>query len=199
MRLLYSKPSAFSRKVRLAAAALGISDRIELLAVNPVADRDMLREINPLGKIPVLVAEGVPIFDSSVICRYLDERFGPGTIIPLGDDKRMKACRLEALGDGVIEAGMLLRAEMMRSEGARDAGVESNQRGKVLAGLDYLEARASELGASWTVGQIAVASALGWLQFRLGDQGFFEGKTNLGTWYEALLRRPDVQETRPDA
>lgn len=199
MRLFYSKPSAFSRKVRLAAAALGISDRIELLAVNPVADRDMLREINPLGKIPVLVAEGVPIFDSSVICRYLDERFGPGTIVPLDEDRRVAAGRLEALGDGVIEAGMLLRAELMRPESARDASVESNQRGKVLAGLDYLEASQGDLGASWTVGQIAVASALGWLHFRLGDQGFFEGRTNLSTWYEAVLGRPDIQETRPDA
>lgn len=198
MRLFYSKPSAFSRKVRLAAAALGIADKIELVAVNPVADRKILQRINPLGKIPVLVVEGAPIYDSSVICRYLDESFGPGAVIPQADDARVNAARLEALGDGIIEAGMLLRAELMRHEGSRDPGVEANQRGKVLAGLDHLEANAVALGTSWTVGQMAVASALGWLHFRLGDQGFFEEREDLNAWYETMLGRDDVQETRPD-
>ena len=199
MRLFYSKPSAFSRKVRLTVAALGVADKIDLVAANPAADREMLRRINPLGKIPILLVEDSPIFDSPVICRYLDERFGPGTVIPRADDARVKAGRLEALGDGIIEAGMLLRAELMRSEGCRDAGVQANQRDKVQAGLDHLEANVPALAASWMVGQMAVTSALGWLQFRLGDQGFFEGRGNLNAWYDTVLGRDDVQETRPDA
>ncbi len=87
----------------------------------------------------------------------------------------------------------------MRPEGARDATVEANQYSKVTAGLDWIEANAAEILSGWTVGQITVASAVGWLQFRLADMALLDNHPALWDWYERTLKRGDMQDTLPEA
>lgn len=198
MQLYFSTPSAFSRKVRLVAAALGITDRITLVAVNPTTDIARLRAVNPLGKIPVLVDQaGTAIFDSPVICRYLDERYGPHGVIPANAQARLVAGTLEALADGITEAGMLLRAERMRSDHWRDDKAADHQRGKIATSLDYLESIVDAFGEDWTLGQIAIVATLGWLEFRLADEGFLNIRPKTRAWLASVSGRPDVRETAP--
>ncbi len=112
-----SAASPFARKVRIAAALLGLDDRIEILAADTNDDQDLLRSQNPLGKIPALVLEnGETIFDSAVIVEYLDWLAGGGKIIPGEPKARFRSLTQQALADGISDAAVLLRYEILWRE-----------------------------------------------------------------------------------
>lgn len=171
MKLYYSPPSPFSRKVRIVAAVLGLAPRLELIVADTLNPEDAIRQKNPLGKIPVLETdEGVSVYDSAVIVGYLDDLAGGGRVIPREPAERVAALTLEALADGLADAGLLQVYESrMRAENERSASWVAHQQGKVSRALAHLEAeppRQDFKGRAATVGEIALACALGYLDLR---------------------------------
>jgi glutathione S-transferase len=166
-RLLSAPASPFGRKVKIAAAVLGLMDRIAVETVDTAAADGPLRRDNPLGKIPVLIPDGAePIFDSRVIVEYLDILAGGGRLIPAEPRERIAVLTLQAVGDGMMDAGVLRRYEThRRGPGERSASWDADQAGKIARALAVLEARPPAEGRV-RIGEIAVACALGYLDFR---------------------------------
>lgn len=198
MILRTSLTSPFGRKPRLAAALLGLAGRIEVEAADFLDETDSLRQQNPLGKIPTLVlADGSTLYDSRVILEYLDYLAGSGRILPGEPAARFSALRLQALGDGILDAGVLRRLEtMFRDEPQRSARWLAYQSGKMSRALDALEA-APPSDTDILVGEIAVACSLGFIDFRLGDD-WRSARPRLAGWYERFAGRcPGFAETAP--
>jgi glutathione S-transferase len=197
--LLYSSPaSPFGRKVKIAAALLGLSDRIAVETVDTAAPDSALRRDNPLGKIPVLIpAGGRPIYDSRVILEYLDLLAGGGRLIPAEPGHRITALTLAALGDGIMDAALLRRYEThLRGPGERSPSVDANQAGKIARGLATLEAEPPATGTAG-VGEIAVACALGYLDFRF-EGAWRADHPRLVAWLDAFARTvPAYASTTP--
>ena len=166
MILRYSPASPYARKIRIAAELLGLSDRIRIEPASTADPNDSLRIQNPLGKIPTLIlADGSSLYDSRVIADYLDHLSGGGKLIPADPDKRFVALRLQALGDGVNDAALLIRYETAtRPAALRDPEAIALQQGKIDRALATLEA-APPAGPP-DIGQIALACALGYLDLR---------------------------------
>jgi len=197
MRLRYSKPSPFARKVRVAASLLGLA--LELEPADTLNPEDTLRRQNPLGKIPILLADdGEQWFDSRVILAYLDDVAGGGRILPADPKARLHAQRLEALADGLMDAGILRLYEgRFRSEEKHEPKWLDHQRGKMERTLEALEAHPPVLGPALTVGDIALACALGFLDFRF-DGAWRRTSPNLTAWLDGFIARvPDFSESAP--
>jgi len=167
-----SPPSPFGRKVKIAAAILGLADRIKIEITDTNDPSDSIRKQNPLGKIPALVLEdGSVLFDSPVILEYLDALAGGGKIIPREGPARWSTLRLHAIADGIMDAALLqVYEKRFRPEEHWVAKWTDYQAEKVTRALDVLEAAPPILGAMPDMGHIGVACALGYLDLR------FEGK-----------------------
>ena len=193
MKLFSAPASPFARKVLACAIARGILDQITV--VPATGESPDLVAANPLGKLPCLVTDdGVALFDSRVICEFLDT---VGNVFPMFPDHgmRMRALRLQALGDGIADAAVLSRGEGARpAEAARDQ-VLSVQRGKVTRSLDVLEAETPSLHVD--IGSLSVACALGYLDFRFASQPWRDGRPKLTAWYEAIMKHPCLAQTAP--
>ena len=167
MLLRTTLTSPFGRKARLAALRLGLMDKIKLSGADPMNPDDQLRKENPLGKIPALILDnGQAVFDSRVILEYFDHLAGGGKIIPSDFDARIKCLTLQALGDGVMDAAILIVYEARhRPEAIHHQPWLDYQRGKVERGLAALAANPPDANA-FNAGTIAVACALGYLDWR---------------------------------
>jgi glutathione S-transferase len=184
MILRYSPASPYARKIRIAADLLGLTPRIDIVAASTTDPGDPLREQNPLGKIPTLILEdGSSLYDSRVIADYLDY-LGGGTLIPSDPARRFDVLRLQALGDGVNDAALLIRYETAtRRPELRDQDAIDLQQGKIDRALATLE-NAPPSGPV-TIGQIAVACALSYLDLRF--EGAWRAKyPGLVAWLAAF-------------
>ncbi len=196
MLVLRSSPaSPFGRKVRIAAATLGLGERIEVVAADTNDPDDSLRRQNPLGKIPALILEdGEAIFDSRVILEYLDWLAGAGALIPKDPAARFEVLTLQALADGIIDAAILQVYETRFREAAiRSAKWLDYQAGKVARALAALEARPPE-PSTHHAGAIALACALGYLDLRF--EGLWRAAhPRLVAWLEAFSAGVPAFET----
>jgi glutathione S-transferase len=192
MILRSSPPSPFGRKVRIALALLGFDGDVTVEAADPTRIDDTVRQQNPLGKIPVLIAEdGIAYYDSRVILEYLDDRAGGGKILPRDPVKRLAALRLQALCDGLLDASILTVYEARwRKAETHDQKWLEHQAGKVSRALTTLEAAPPALDAAAlpNVGQIALACALGYRDLRFGD-GWRPGHPRLVAWLDSFAAR----------
>lgn len=184
-----SPPSPFGRKVKIAAAVLGLKDRIAVETTDTMNPADTIRAQNPLGKIPALVLDdGRVLFDSRVVVEYLDHLAGGGKIIPAGE-ARFDVLRLAALADGIMDAGILQVYEVrFRPEDKRHADWLAYQAEKVTRALAALEAEtpaAATAGSLPDVGQIGLACALGYLDLRF-DGTWRAGHPKLVAWLDAF-------------
>jgi glutathione S-transferase len=188
LTLRYSPASPYARKVLIAAAVLGLSDRIEKTGVDLADPADSIRAQNPLGKIPTLILEdGGALYDSRVIAEYLDHLAGGGRLFPTEPERRFAALRLQALGDGISDAALLLRyEEASRPEDKRSADWTSLQQGKVDRALAALEA--SPPAGEIDIGSIAVATALGYLDLRFAG-GWREPNPRLVAWLDGFAAK----------
>jgi glutathione S-transferase len=191
--------SPFGRKARIAIRVLGLDDKVK---VEPAANQDPadpIRKQNPLGKVPVLLLDdGGTLFDSPVILEYLDMLAGGGKIIPQESKARFEALRLEALADGILDASILLVYEgRYRPPEKHEQKWLDLQAGKVARGLAELEAAPPGLDAPPTVGQITLACALGYRDFRFkGD--WRKEYPRLVAWLEAFAAKvPAFAVTAP--
>ncbi|WP_298355053.1 glutathione S-transferase [Rhodoblastus sp.] len=197
MKLYFSPTSPFSRKARIAAALAGVDDRIELVRADTNNPTDVLRVKNPLGKIPTLEREDGPcIYDSAVICAYLDELAGGGRVIPAEREARFAALTLEALADGVADAAILqIYEKRMRAESEYSENWIAHQRGKIDRAMASLEASPPQPGASH-IGAIALACALGYLDLRF-DGAWRAGHPRLVAWLDSFVAAvPAFDKTR---
>lgn len=164
-----SPPSPFGRKIKIAAAVLGLSDRIKIETTDTNDPADTIRRQNPLGKIPALILEdGSALFDSPVILEYMDALAGGGKIIPREGNARWDVLRLHALADGIMDAALLLVYEKrFRPEEHWVTKWTDHQAEKITRALGVLEASPPALTAVPDIGQIGLACALGYLDLRL--------------------------------
>jgi glutathione S-transferase len=201
MKLWHSTPSPFARKVRAAAIELGLAERIELaeLALLPTRPNQELARRNPLIKVPALEAEdGSVLYDSRVICEYLDALAGGGRLFPASGAARWQALRRQALGDGIMDAGILRRYELaLRPEALRWADWLAGQQAKVDHGLDAAGREARGWGDAFDIGHITIACALGWLDFRFPDAGWRATRPQLAGWFTRVSARPSLAQTGP--
>lgn len=189
MKLYYSPPSPYSRKVRIVASLLGLDNRIELVVTDTVNPQDAIRQKNPLGKIPTLERDdGICVYDSAVIVAFLDDLAGGG-LIPRESDARFAALTLEALADGLADASLLQVYEnRMREANERSASWVALQRGKVERALATLEAAPPATVAApaqANIGAVALASALGYLDLRF-EGAWRAGHPRLAAWLDAF-------------
>ena len=201
MKLRVNKLSPFARKARILARETGLAGRIEELetTVSPVnANEDLARE-NPLVKIPALVTDGGDtLYDSGVICEYLDTLHNGSKFFPADGPKRFTALRRQALTDGIMEAAVLCRYEMaVRPEQLRWKDWIDGQKRKVFGGLGVLEKEVDAWSGDFDIGQVGVACALGYLDFRFADWDWRSAHPRLASWYERISRRPSVAATAP--
>ena len=169
MKLLWSPPSPYARKVNICAALKGLEGKIERVATdsaphqNPALQRD-----NPLAKIPTLILDdGMRIFDSHVICEYLDAVGSGPALFPKEIAARARTLTLAALGDGVLDAALLLVYEKrFRPEAMWYAPWQERQQHKIDGALDWLEANVPNWTGSPDYGHVTIACALGYLDLR---------------------------------
>lgn len=200
MRLYHSPTTPFGRKVMVLLLETGQIADVEVSSVagTPTDPGTMPISENPLGKIPALVPDdGQAIYDSRVICRYLDDRAG-GRLYPAAP-RLWRTLTLEATADGMLEAAILMVYEVrVRPEERRyDPWVEG-QWAKVSRALDALETRwLDHLNGPIDMGQVAIGCALSYLDFRHGARNWRAGHPGLAAWYEGFAQRDSMKSTEP--
>lgn len=202
MKLRYSPTSPFVRKVMAVAIELGLEDQIEKIPTNVWSGGDGVEKDNPLGKVPVLITDGgEAVYDSPVICEFLNSLSKHKNLIPAAGDKRWIALRQQALADGVLDAAILRLLEGRRQKGEQSPSWVERQKTAMNRGLDAMEAEADckMLNDEVTIGQMAVCAALGWLDFRFPDEAWRKQRPALAEWYETFSQRPSMTKTEPKA
>jgi glutathione S-transferase len=198
MRLFHSPTSPYVRKVMVLLHETGMLDRVALIAASgtPVESGAMPLAQNPLGKIPVLERDDGPaLYDSRVICRYLDTLAG-GAFTPTGS-RLWDMLTLEATGDGICDAAILMVYESrVRPEDCRYEPWVEGQWAKIGRALDSLESRwMGHLTGKADMGHIAVACALGYLDFRHAARDWRANHPALAAWAAGFAARPSMVAT----
>ncbi|MCP5153078.1 MAG: glutathione S-transferase [Ectothiorhodospiraceae bacterium] len=200
MKLYASTASPYVRKVLVVAHETGLVDQLELrpARMTPVTPDSELNSDNPLGKIPCLItADAGALYDSRVVCEYLDTRAGAG-LFPAAGAARWTALRRQALGDGMLDAAVGARYESaLRPESLRWREWIDGLVAKFVRGVDALEAEAGSLGDTVDIGTITIGCALGYLDFRYADSGWRRGHDRLAQWYARFAERPSMRATMP--
>lgn len=203
MKLRHSPTSPYVRKVMVLAHEAGLAGGIETVPTAPGADEESLARDNPLGKVPALTTDdGTVLYDSPVICEYLDSLHDGPRAFPAAGTARWTALRLQALADGVLDATILRRYEEMRPSEKQYAEWIERQTRKATRGLDALESDADMLAdpaGPLSIGDISVACALGYLDLRYGSEDWRNGRPALAAWYAGVANRPSMQATAADA
>ena len=200
MKLYHSPTSPYVRKVMVTLHLTGQLGDVELTpgSGTPIEANPDTLTANPLGKVPCLITgEGQALFDSRVICRYLDDRAG-GKLYPAAP-KLWETLTLEATADGILDAAVLMVYEARsRPEDKRDANWLDGQWGKIARAVDMIESRwMAYLQGPFDMAHAAVACALGYLDFRHGTRDWRSGHPELTAWYDAILDRDSVRATVP--
>ncbi len=193
MKLRYSTTSPFVRKVHVLAIETGQIDRIELVKT-VTTDPDLGRN-NPLQKVPALeMDDGSSLYDSRVICEYLDTQAG-GKFFPPAGPARWTALRRQALADGMADAAVLRMMESKKPENLRSADWDKRQKLKVTQGLAALEA--DHLGPQLDIGTLTVAIVLDYLDFRFKAEDWRPAHPKLAAWHKTFSERASLKKTLP--
>ncbi|MEI7607642.1 MAG: glutathione S-transferase N-terminal domain-containing protein [Rhodospirillaceae bacterium] len=199
MKLYFSHASPYARKVRITALEVGLLDQTTLEVTDAWSATRGLPDDNPLCKVPTLVLEdGTALFDSPVICEYLDH-LGGGTLFPAAGPERWTALRLQALADGLCDAAVARRLETLRPDGQRSDTWIARQTAAMVRACDALEGWVDDLSGSVTIGSLAVLVALGYLDLRFADDNWRAERPKLAAWFETASKRSSFQATKPPA
>lgn len=196
MKLTMSPASPYVRKARALAIKRGVADRIEMWTI--ATSSPELAALNPLSKIPTFVTDdGQVLYDSPVVCEYIDSLGDAPPCIPPSGPARWRALTLAALGDGILDATQPRRREVALPQDDGRKEYIATQQGKVSRALDALEKET--LGDLETIGDITVACALGYLDFRYPNEPWRPGHPKLTAWYERVVKLPPMAQTMPPA
>jgi glutathione S-transferase len=196
MKLFYSPTSPYVRKVVACAMLREIDQQIALVPANPHQSPPELVAANPLSKVPCLITvDGLALFDSPVICEFLDSVGEAPPMFPPRGGLRWRALKQQAIGDGMLDAAVARRMEQAKpQEAARDAFM-ARQQAAVARSLDELEREMPHKTPD--IGTVAIACALGYLDFRFAAENWREGHSQLAGWYDAMLALPALARTVP--
>ena len=202
MKLYHSPTSPYARKCMILLMETGQTADVTIVPATgtPLDPSQMPLAQNPLGKIPVLERpDGPALYDSRVITRYLDDSAG-GRLYPPAP-RLWQTLTLEATGDGITDAGILILYESrIRPEDKRYPDWVEAQWAKIARALDAIEARwISHLLGPLDMGQVALICALGHLDFRHAARNWRAGRPQLSHWEAGIALRPSVQATVPKA
>jgi glutathione S-transferase len=199
MKLHWSPRSPFVRKVMIVAHETGLVDKLTLVRTVAAATRPHaeLMHDNPLSKIPTLVLDdGRPLYDSPVICEYLDQLHGGAKLFPAETQGRFDALRRQALGDGLLDLLILLRDERLRQHPSEVHLASYAARRK--ATLACMNAEVDQLSATpLTIGHIGIGCALGYLDFRYASEDWRQDHPQLARWHAEFSARQSVRNTEP--
>jgi len=202
MQVRVNAASPFARKVRIVLRETGLTDRVQEVqtAVNPVTPNADLAGQNPLIKIPALTLDdGSALYDSRVICEYLDA-IGGNKLFPQNGPERWRALTLQALCDGILDAAVMTRYEVaVRPEAHRWPKWIEGQRSKIDGGLAALEKMQPAFGTQFGIGQVGAACVLGYLDFRFPEIDWRAAHPELKRWFAEASQRPSVRDTFPQA
>ena len=195
MKLLYTPRSPYARKVRVVAIEKGI--KLELISEDLVNKSTGLVKANPLGKIPTLILDnGQTIFDSPVICEYLDSSQPKPSLVPKDPQKRLAVLTLAAAADGLMDVTVAMFMEKVRHPKDFNAAFIAANEATVKRSFVYFEERVEQL-QELNIASIGLASAIGYLNFRMPQLWPQTDHPKLVRWYEELSKRPSMQETVP--
>ena len=201
MLLRHSHTSPFVRKVTVLLHETGLAARVRLETVDGWTEPEALTADNPLSMVPTLVLDdGSSLYDSTVICDYLDQLHGGFRMIPPQGEARWQVLRDQALADGMLECAVLIFVELFKrpEEKRWDWWLELKRRA-ILRALDRLEGQAERLVGRVDLGSISIAVALGYLDLRGAVGEWREGRPRLAGWYAAFAARPSMTATAPPA
>lgn len=198
MKILFSPNSPYVRKCLVTAHELGLEGQIELLPSNahPVQRDPQIIRDNPLGKVPTFFTDaGEVLYDSRVICEYLNEKAG-GSLIPAQGSARWETLTLQSLGDGMLDACLLARYEdVARPDDLKWPQWRAAQLDKVETALSWLCGHSTALNGRVDMGALTLGCALWYLDLRFPDLGWRERHPQLAQWYLAFGQRPSMVMT----
>lgn len=202
MQIKVNAASPFARKVRIVVREAGLADQVREIetAVSPVAPNADLAGANPLVKIPTLLLDdGRTLYDSRVICEYLDSLAGH-RLFPQSGMARWQSLCMQSLCDGILDAAVLTRYELaIRPQALRWQDWVDGQRAKINGGLAALEKAEPNFGGNFGIGEIGAACVLGYLDFRFPDIEWRATHPRLKAWFATVSTRDSVRETAPRA
>ena len=206
MRLVYSLPSPFARKIRVVLIEKGLAEGCEMIMSNPWESEEALLRRNPLSKVPALEADdGTTFFDSPLIADYLDSVGTGPRLIPADGPARWRVLRIQAMADGLMDAGVSRLADQRRPAELRSDAWQARQKAVMGRAIDALEEMAPEMapemppepGAPLDMGIITIVCALDWVEFRYGGEPWRPGHPRLAALHAAHAARPSFAETMP--
>ena len=200
MKLIGSHTSPFARKVRIVLAEKKME--YDFVIDSPWLEDSKVPNINPLGKIPVLLLDDeTSLFDSRVIVEYIDSVTPNNKLFPAPNRERIEVKRWEAVADGICDAAATAFLEAKRPKKEQSVGWIERQREKVTRGLEFMSEQLGEksfcMGTHFSLADIAVGTALGYLAFRFADINWQETHPNLARLYAKLMLRPSLADTAP--
>ena len=202
MKLIGSMTSPYVRKVRIVLAEKKIE--YEFVIDSPWVPDSGVANVNPLGKIPVLVLDdSTTLFDSRVIVEHIDSVAPNNKLMPESNRERTEVKRWGAVSDGICDAAALIFLERKRPEGQQSAEWIERQMDKILRGLEFMANELGDgnycMGNHYTLADVGVGCALGYLAFRFPEIEWREKHANLARLYDKLMQRPAFAETVPQA
>ncbi len=199
MKLIYGIPSPYSRKVRLAILEKELDEKIEFIATNPFEKPDDVQALNPLGKVPILIlGPGQMIFDSPVICEFVDTLSPDVPLYPEEFGKRFEALRWQALADGIMDATYSMAMELKRDPAERSSAWLDKWADMINRGLDAIEEEISYLNKGFSIAHLAVASVPDYIDLRAAEYvNWREGRPAFVDWFEVVSARPSMKATHP--
>ena len=198
LTLWYDPRSPFVRKVLVFAHEVGLADMIELAAGEVWSADTGITKDNPLGKVPALATPDGVFAGSYLCCEYLDSLHGGTRLIPADARERWPALQLHALADGIMEAAVASVTEQLRRpKEFIYQGTLDRQSAKINRTLDRISAM--RLTQALGIATITLGCALGYLDFRMPQLAWRDGRTSLSLWYELYAQRKSMQATQPHA
>jgi glutathione S-transferase len=198
MKLLASSTSPYVRKVRIVALEKGLDQRITLVSASPWPEPTAIVDTNPLGKVPALITEdGLHLYDSRVICEYLDSLSPLNPLIPHGGPARWQCLRTQALADGILDAAVMVVLERRRPSSQQSAATEQRALNAIRRSLVALAEELKPTHSTFDLSQICIAVVLGYLEFRFSDVDVGMSNPTIHTWWQARREHPSLLATIP--
>lgn len=197
MKLFSSPTSPYARKARILIIELGLEQAVEIINAVPMENPADLQATNPIGKVPALVMEsGQALYDSPVICEYIDAQNG-NKFLPASGDERWDNLRRQALADGVIDASFNRTMERLKDENMQSELWLGRWQSAIARGVTEIEKDVAGKGDRFDLGDVTAAAALGYLDLRHSDLEWRKGHDDLAAWFETVSKRPSVSQTVP--
>jgi glutathione S-transferase len=197
MKLYFANTSPYARKARMVILEKGLVDQVETVFQNPFDESPDLKKANPLGKVPALVTDdGNTVFDSPVICAYLDSLSPETRLIPV-DGARWNVLTAEALADGILDAAFSIVMERRRPEDQQSSMWLERWQAGIQRTISAVDADLTPFVGDLTLAQIALGAALGYLDFRLPDIDWRAANPAISAWFANFRTRPAMKATDP--